>query len=98
MICERQEGWADLPVEEQARLLGRQGVPYLIADPVRVIDDQGREVPADGESLGEVLMRGNNVMTGYFEDPEQTRETLRGRLVPLGRPRGPPSRRLHRTA
>ena len=76
MICERQEGWAELPVEEQARLLGRQGVNYVIADPVRVVDDQGREVPADGESLGEVLMRGNNVMTGYFEDPEQTRETL----------------------
>ena len=78
MICERQEHWAGLPVEEQARLLGRQGVNYVIADPVRVVDDQGREVPADGESLGEVLMRGNNVMTGYFEDPEQTRETLAG--------------------
>jgi fatty-acyl-CoA synthase len=76
VICERQEDWAELPVQEQARLLGRQGVPYLIADPVRVVDDQGREVPADGKSLGEVLMRGNNVMTGYFEDPEQTRETL----------------------
>ena len=76
MICERQERWADLPVREQARLLGRQGVPYLIADPVRVADDQGREVPADGASLGEVLMRGNNVMTGYFDDPGQTRETL----------------------
>jgi len=76
MICERQEDWAELPVPEQARLLGRQGVHYLIADPVRVVDDQGREVPADGKSLGEVLMRGNNVMTGYFEDPEQTRETL----------------------
>ncbi len=78
MICERQERWAGLPVEEQARLLGRQGVNYVIADPVRVVDDRDREVPADGESLGEVLMRGNNVMTGYFEDPEQTRETLAG--------------------
>src|SRR5271165_212554 len=78
MICERQERWAELPVEEQARLLGRQGVHYVIADPVRVVDGQGREVPADGESLGEVLMRGNNVMTGYFKGPEQTRETLAG--------------------
>jgi len=76
MICERQEGWAELPVEEQARLLGRQGVHYLIADPVRVVDDEGHEVPADGTSIGEVLMRGNNVMTGYFEDPEQTSKTL----------------------
>jgi acyl-CoA synthetase (AMP-forming)/AMP-acid ligase II len=78
MICERQEGWAKLPVEEQAQLLGRQGVPYVIADPVRVVDGGGREVPADGQSLGEVLMRGNNVMTGYFKDREQTRQTLAG--------------------
>jgi fatty-acyl-CoA synthase len=78
MICERQEGWAELPAEEQARLLGRQGVPYVIADPVRAVDGRGREVPPDGESLGEVLMRGNNVMTGYFKDPGQTRETFAG--------------------
>jgi fatty-acyl-CoA synthase len=78
MVCERQEGWAELPVEEQARLLGRQGVHYLVADPVRVVDDQGRDVPADGRSLGEVLMRGNNVMTGYFESPEQTSEVFAG--------------------
>jgi len=63
-------------------------VHYLIADPVRVIDDQGREVPADGESLGEVLMRGNNVMTGYFEDSEQTRETLADGLRYSGRRHG----------
>ncbi len=76
MICERQEGWDELPVEDQAKLLGRQGVHYLIAEPVRVVDDQGEEVAADGEALGEVLMRGNNVMTGYFDDPEQTEEAL----------------------
>jgi fatty-acyl-CoA synthase len=45
MICERQEGWSELPSEEQARLLGRQGVPYLVADPVRAVDGQGRECP-----------------------------------------------------
>ena len=78
MICERQERWDDLPVEEQAQLLGRQGVQYIVAEPVRVVDDQGEEVQADGETLGEVLMRGNNVMTGYFDDDEQTAETFAG--------------------
>jgi fatty-acyl-CoA synthase len=76
MICERQEEWAELPVEEQAKLLGRQGVHYVVAEAVRVVDDQGEEVAADGETLGEVLMRGNNVMTGYFDDPDQTAEAL----------------------
>jgi fatty-acyl-CoA synthase len=77
-ICERQDGWDELPADEQARLLGRQGVHYVIAEPVRVVDEQGDEVAADGQTLGEVLMRGNNVMTGYFDDPEQTNETLAG--------------------
>jgi fatty-acyl-CoA synthase len=78
MICERQEGWDDLPVEEQAQLLGRQGVHYVVAEAVRVVDDQGEEIAADAETLGEVLMRGNNVMTGYFDDPERTEEALAG--------------------
>ena len=39
---------------------------YLIADDVRVVDDEMRDVPADGETLGEVVMRGNNIMKGYF--------------------------------
>jgi fatty-acyl-CoA synthase len=76
MICEWQPEWRDLPVEEQARLLNRQGVNYIGTCPVRVVDDDGVEVPADGETLGEVLMRGNTVMTGYFRDPEQTGVTL----------------------
>jgi fatty-acyl-CoA synthase len=76
MICERQPGWEELPTEDQAQLLGRQGVHYVVAEPVRVVDDEGQEVPADGETLGEVLMRGNNVMTGYLDDPEQTEEAL----------------------
>jgi fatty-acyl-CoA synthase len=76
MICERQPEWEELPLDEQAQLHGRQGVHYLIAEPVRVVDDEGQEVAADGETLGEVLMRGNNVMTGYLDDPEQTEEAL----------------------
>ena len=78
MICEPQPGWNELPLDEHAQRLARQGVHYVVAEPVRVVDDQGEEVPADGETLGEVLMRGNNVMTGYLDDPDQTAETFAG--------------------
>jgi fatty-acyl-CoA synthase len=76
MICEPQPDWSSLPLEEQAALLNRQGVNYVVACPVRVVDDDGLDVPADGATLGEVLMRGNTVMTGYFRDPEQTEVTF----------------------
>jgi fatty-acyl-CoA synthase len=78
MICEPQPGWDELPIKERAQYLARQGVHYVVAEPVRVVDDHGDEVVADGETLGEVLMRGNNVMTGYFDEPEQTEEALAG--------------------
>ena len=50
----------------------------ITADPVRVVDAEMRDVPADGETMGEVVMRGNNVMKGYFDDPEATAEAFRG--------------------
>jgi fatty-acyl-CoA synthase len=78
MVCEPQVEWEDLAPDERAGLLARQGVHYLVGDPVRLEDDAGAEVPADGRTLGEVLMRGNIVMGGYFDDPEQTAATLAG--------------------
>ena len=48
----------------------------IIADRIRVVDDQMRDVPADGEAMGEVVMRGNNVMKGYFNDPDGTAAAL----------------------
>jgi fatty-acyl-CoA synthase len=77
-VCEWQPHWNLLPVEERARVKARQGVGYLIADDVRVVDEQMRDVPADGETLGEVVMRGNNTMKGYYRDPEATARAFAG--------------------
>jgi fatty-acyl-CoA synthase len=77
-ICEWNPAWDGLRVEERARLKARQGLQMLTADPVRVVDGEMRDVPADGETMGEVVMRGNNVMKGYFNDEQATAEAFRG--------------------
>jgi fatty-acyl-CoA synthase len=71
-------GTADLPAPEQARLRARQGAPNVVAGQVAVLDDEGREVPADGETLGEVAMRGNVVMKGYYADEQATETAFAG--------------------
>ena len=78
VVSEPQEQWAMLPDEERARLLARQGVHNVVADPVRVVDADMDDVPRDGETMGEVVMRGNNVMKGYFEDAESTALAFEG--------------------
>jgi fatty-acyl-CoA synthase len=77
-VCEWHGEWDALPVEEQARLLARQGQGYVTADLVRVVDDGMNDVPQDGATMGEVVMRGNNVMLGYFAQPDATAEAFRG--------------------
>ena len=77
-ICEWQKPWDNLPIEERARLKARQGVPYIHAAEMRVVDKEMNDLPADGETMGEVVMRGNNVMKGYFNDPEATDRAFRG--------------------
>jgi fatty-acyl-CoA synthase len=77
-ICEWHAEWEALPAEEQARLRARQGQAYLIADLVRVVDDNMNDVARDGQSMGEVIMQGNNVMKGYFNQPEATADAFRG--------------------
>jgi fatty-acyl-CoA synthase len=77
-VCEVDPSWEALAADEQARLRARQGVAFVVADPIRVVDEEMRDVPADAETMGEVVMRGNNVMRGYFEDPEATADAFEG--------------------
>jgi fatty-acyl-CoA synthase len=70
--------WTALPATEQASRLARQGQAHVTADLVRVVDDAMGDVPRDGQTLGEVVMRGNLVMTAYHDDPEATAEAFRG--------------------
>jgi fatty-acyl-CoA synthase len=77
-VCEIQPGFQDLSAPERARFMSRQGVSFIIADPTRVVDDSMGDVDRDAVAMGEVVMRGNNVMKGYFDNPEATTEAFRG--------------------
>jgi fatty-acyl-CoA synthase len=77
-MCPEQEEWRELPLEQRARYLARQGQAYPTSDLVRVVDDQMNDVPRDGTTMGEVVMRGNNVMSGYFDDEAATAKAFAG--------------------
>ena len=69
--------WDDLTADEQAGWMSTQGQAYVTSDLVRVVDEDGVDVPRDGETMGEVVMRGNIVMVEYHADPEATTEAFR---------------------
>jgi acyl-CoA synthetase (AMP-forming)/AMP-acid ligase II len=77
-VCPAQEEWQQLPVEQRAKLHARQGQAYPSADLIRVVDENMHDIPQDAHTMGEVVMRGNNVMSGYFSDDAATREAFRG--------------------
>jgi fatty-acyl-CoA synthase len=77
-ICELQSEWRGLTIPARAEKMSRQGVPYPHTAYARVVDTAMNDVPADGETMGEVVMRGNNVMRGYYADPEATAKAFEG--------------------
>ena len=84
------------PSSEQAAKKARQGVAYPVLEALDVRDPETmRPVPRDGETLGEVMFRGNVVMKGYLKNKTATDGGVRRRLVSFRRPRRHPSRRLH---
>ena len=74
MICDWRPEWDELDADARARIKARQGVGNVIACTARVIAADGTDVPADGQTVGQIALRGNNVMLGYLNDPEATRE------------------------
>jgi fatty-acyl-CoA synthase len=78
-VCAKHPEWAELPLEEQVRRNGRQGVAYLLEEGMSVRDSGTLQpVPADGETMGEIMFRGNITMKGYLKNPQATAEAFRG--------------------
>jgi len=78
-VAVQRPSWAEQPAGEQARLNGRQGVRYVLQEGMTVMDPKTlEEVPADGETLGEIMFRGNIVMSGYLKNSSATAAAFAG--------------------
>jgi fatty-acyl-CoA synthase len=78
-FCAEQPGWDQLPADQRAQLKRRQGVPYPLEEGITVLDPETMQpVPRDGETVGEVMFRGNIVMKGYLKNEKATQEAFAG--------------------
>jgi fatty-acyl-CoA synthase len=78
-VCAKHPEWEAQPIEEQVRLNGRQGVANLLQEGMDILDSHTMQpVPRDGETMGEIMFRGNITMKGYLKNPKATEEAFRG--------------------
>jgi fatty-acyl-CoA synthase len=78
-VCAKHEEWLDLPLDEQVRMNGRQGVRYHCQEGITVMDPVSMQpVPWDDQTMGEIMFRGNLVMKGYLKNPRATEEAFHG--------------------
>jgi acyl-CoA synthetase (AMP-forming)/AMP-acid ligase II len=81
-----QPSWKSISLDDRARRIARQGFSFLTAEPVRVVyqpkdgeeDGELEDVPQDGKTVGEIVMRGNIAMKEYFRDPDATKKAFQG--------------------
>jgi len=78
-VCVKQDEWNDLDIGERARLNARQGVRYHLQQAIAVLDPETlKPVPADGETMGEIMFKGNIAMKGYLKNEKATQEAFAG--------------------
>jgi fatty-acyl-CoA synthase len=78
-VCAKHPEWEALPLAEQVALNGRQGIRYIVEEGLAVMDPETMQpVPADGETMGEIMFRGNITMKGYLKNSKASREAFKG--------------------